>query len=103
MAEKNPTTRGADSEPSTTERQELQDQALILRCLLVHWPIHLQATDLLREMNLDAGAFGDRDRVDRALDQLFWAGLVIRCGTAVVPTRAAFQYALLGAQTPSNL
>jgi hypothetical protein len=103
MADQNPTAPGADSELQATERQELQDEALILRCLLVHWPIHLQSTDLLREMHLDVENLGDHDRVERAIDQLYWAGLLLRCGEAVVPTRAAFQYHLLSDQTPTNL
>jgi hypothetical protein len=87
MADQNPTApcaRPAD--------EDLQDQALVLHRLLVHWPTHLQATDLQRELQLGDNEFAHRDRVERAVMELHWAGLALRSGPVVIPTRAALHY-----------
>lgn len=71
---------------------DLQDQALVLDRLLVHWPTHLQAADLQRELQLGEDDFDHRDRIDRAVVALHWAGLALRSGAVVIPTRAALHF-----------
>ncbi|HEY1855585.1 MAG TPA: hypothetical protein VGG40_13460 [Solirubrobacterales bacterium] len=85
------------------DQQDLEDEALVLDRVLAHWPTHLQDSDLCRELQIDAAEFGERDRIERAVHHLCWAGLVIRCGLAVVPTRAALHYHLLSDQTLVDL
>jgi len=103
MAEKNPKAQDPDVVPTTAETQELNDEALILDRLLVKWPVHLQESDLQRELKLGDDEFDHRDRVERAVEQLDWAGLVVRCGPVVIPTRSALQYHLLSDQTTVDL
>jgi hypothetical protein len=103
MAEKNPMAQSAESEPAAAEKQELHDEALVLDQLLVHHPIHLQESDLQRELELGDDKFDHRDRVERAVDQLHWAGVALRCGPLVIPTRSALQYHLLSDQTTVDL
>ena len=103
MAEKNPTAPDPEIVLTATEKQELTDEALVLDRLLVHHPTHLQESDLQRELQLGEDRFDHCDRVERAVDQLHWAGLVLRCGPAVVLTRAALQYHLLSDQTTVDL
>jgi hypothetical protein len=98
MADKNPMARcasGAD--------EDLQDQALVLNRLLVHWPTHLQEADLQRELQLGENEFDHRDRVDRAIVQLHWAGLALRSGPVVIPTRAALHYHALSDSGAADL
>jgi hypothetical protein len=83
--------------------EDLQDEALVLDRLLVHWPTHLQEPDLQRELQAQGSEFQQRDRVERAVHHLWWAGLVLRCGQAVVPTRAALHYHLLSDETTIDL
>src|SRR4051794_4008954 len=87
MADENPMAHGADHAD-----EDLQDQALVLDRLLVHWPTHLQAADLQRELQLGDDDFDHRDRIDRAVVSLHWAGLALRSGAVVIPTRAALHY-----------
>ncbi|MGD9736392.1 MAG: hypothetical protein AB7V58_12435 [Solirubrobacterales bacterium] len=82
---------------------DLRDQALVLDRLLVHWPVQLQEADLLRELRLGEDEFEQRDRVDRAVVELEGAGLVARCGSVVLPTRAALHYRALSDGTPVDL
>ena len=55
----------------------------------------MQDSDLQRELELGQNEFERRDRVARAVEQLHWAGLAMRCGPVVIPTRAALQFNLL--------
>ena len=87
MADQNPMAHGADNAD-----EDLQDQALVLDRLLVHWPTHLQEADLQRELQLGDDDFDHRDRVDRAVVHLHWAGLALRSGPVVIPTRAALHF-----------
>ena len=82
---------------------DLRDQALVLDRLLVHWPVQLQEADLLRELELGADEFEHRDRVDRAVAELCGAGLVLRSGSVVLPTRAALYYRTLSDGTAGDL
>ena len=87
MANQNPMAHSA-----TPAGDDLQDQALVLDRLLVHWPTHLQEADLQRELQLGDDDFDHRDRVDRAVVSLHWGGLALRSGPVVIPTRAALHY-----------
>ena len=82
---------------------DLRDQALVLDRLPVHWPAQLQEADLLRELELGDGEFEQRDRVDRAVSELNGAGLVVRSGSVVLPTRAALHYRGLSEGTAVDL
>lgn len=103
MAEKNPMPQDPAAVPTAAEKQELNDEALVLDRLLVKWPVHLQESDLQRELKLGDDKFDHRDRVERAIQQLDWAGLVVRCGPVVIPTRSALQFRLLSDQTTVDL
>lgn len=104
MSCKNPTAdRPADKPPTRFGQRDLEDEALVLDRLLAHWPTHLQESDLQRELQLLGDEFQQRDRVERAVHHLYWAGLVIRCGPGVVPTRAALHYHLLNDETTIDL
>lgn len=103
MANENPMPPCAEAAPSAAEKQDLTDEALVLDRLLSRWPIQLQETDLQRELKLGDGEFQHRDRVERAVEQLSWAGLALRNGEVVIPTRPALQYHLLSDQTTVDL
>jgi hypothetical protein len=87
MADQNPMAPSAEA-----AGDDLQDQALVLDRLLVHWPTHLQEADLQRELALGDDDFDHRDRVDHAIVALHWAGLALRSDPVVIPTRAALHY-----------
>ncbi|HEY1855422.1 MAG TPA: hypothetical protein VGG40_12635 [Solirubrobacterales bacterium] len=103
MADENPTAHGAIPDPPSNADQDLEDQALVLDGLLVHWPTHLQDSDLQRELRLGDDEFEQRDRIDRAVVQLHWAGLALRSGAVVLPTRAALHFHTLSAETSVDL
>jgi hypothetical protein len=103
MAEKNPMAPCSHAVPTAAEKEALTDEARVLDRLLVRWPVQLQESDLQRELALGEDRFDQRDRVERALDQLHWAGLALRSGAVVIPTRAALQYHLLSDQTTLDL
>jgi hypothetical protein len=103
MADTNPTAPDADSAPTKAEKQALSDEALVLDRLLIHHPAHLQESDLERELQLGDDKFERRDRIERAVDQLHWAGLALRCGPVVMLARPALQYHLLSEQTTVDL
>lgn len=98
MANLNLSARGAIAVDS-----DLRDQALVLDRLLVEWPTQLQESDLLRELELGEDEFEHRDRVDRAVVELCWAGLALRSGPLVLPTRAALHYRGLSDGTAVDL
>ena len=103
MADENPTAHCAIPDPPSSAEADLEDQALVLDRLLVHWPTQLQESDLLRELALDGDEFNQRDRIDNAVAQLYWAGLALRCGPVVIPTRAALHYHQLTDETSVSL
>lgn len=103
MADENPTAHGAIPDPPSNAEADLEDQALVLDRLLVHWPTQLQESDLERELRLGDGEFERRDRVDRAVAQLHWAGLALRSGAIVLPTRAALHFYILSTDSPVDL
>jgi len=90
-------------DPPSELDEDLHDQALVLDRLLVHWPTQLQEVDLQRELGLGEDQFDHRDRIDRAVVSLHWAGLALRSGAIVLPTRAALHYLRLSQETPVDL
>lgn len=103
MADENPTAHRAIPDPPSNVDGELEDQALVLDRLLAHWPTQLQESDLRRELQLGDDEFSQRDRIDRAVVQLYWAGLALRCGPVVIPTRAALHVYQLIDETSVSL
>jgi len=91
MADENPTGKRA-AEPPQPEAQDLHDQAVVLVQVLTNWPTHLRVSDLLREIVNDPRDFAQRDKVERAVRDLVGAGLVFRCESVVMPTRAALHF-----------
>ena len=88
---------------ATAADDDLHDQALVLDRLLIHWPTQLQEADLQRELELGDDDFDHRDRVDRAVAQLHWAGLALHSGAIIRPTRASLHFHLLSNETPVDL
>ena len=74
MAEQNPMARWRRSEPTAAEKQELHDEALVLDRLLVHFPTHLQESDLQRELQLGEDASTTATGSNERSNQLHWAG-----------------------------
>ncbi len=91
MADENPTGQGA-AKPPTPAQQDLRDQAVVLTQVLSNWPIHLTVDDLVREIATDPKDFAERDRIERAVRDLAAAGLLFRCESVVLPTRAAIRF-----------
>jgi hypothetical protein len=89
--------------PTAAEKEAPTDEARVLDRLLVRWPVQLQESDLQRELALGEDRFDHRDRVERAVNQVHWAGLTVRNGSVVIPTRATLQYHLLSDQTTVDL
>jgi len=103
MADENPMAhRDVPDLPADID-PDVEDQALVLDRLLVHWPTQLQESDLRRELQLGEDDFDHRDRVDRAVVQLQWAGLALRSGAVVVPTRASLHFHMLNAESTVDL
>jgi hypothetical protein len=103
MADENPKHPDATKAETDVEREDLEDEASVLDRLVTHWPTHLQESDIAREMGLDYKDFGGRDRIDRAVVQLYWGGLALCCGEVVIPTRAALHYHRLSDRTTIEL
>jgi hypothetical protein len=93
---------GAIPDPPSSAEEDLENQALVLDRLLVHWPTQLQESDLQRELQLGDDEFEQRDRIDRAVVGLHWAGLALRSGGIILPTRAALHFHALSAETSVN-
>jgi hypothetical protein len=91
MADENPTGKSA-AEPPTPAEQDLRDQAVVLAQVLSNWPTHLRLSDLVREIASDPRDFAERDKVERAVHDLVAAGLVFRCESVALPTRAALHF-----------
>ncbi len=70
-------------EPGKEDQQA--EWAVLSHVLDVH-PATLRLAYLIRELS-DSDAFGERDRVERAVRELVKGGLLFRCEGAVLPTR----------------
>ncbi len=97
MANENPTGGRCDFAvlPSEEEQDDWRMQDLVLGHVLVEWPTHLRVEDLIRELPNEGCGFADRDSVERAVSDLFAAGLLFCCGVAIVPTKAAVHFNLI--------
>lgn len=74
--------------PST---EDTAIEAALLRQLLALHPAQLTLEDLIREFAGEDGGFALTDAVERALRELAAAGLVLRNGSVVLPSRAALR------------
>jgi hypothetical protein len=63
------------------------ERAVLAHVLDVH-PATLRLSDLIRELST-SDAFGERDRIERAVRELVKGGLLFRCEGVVLPTRSA--------------
>jgi hypothetical protein len=88
MADDNPTGAGA-AERLTTADQDDRDQAAVLREVLYIYPEVLTFEELARELTFASDAFGQLDRVERAVRDLTRVGLLHQVGPLVLPTRTA--------------
>ncbi len=67
-------------------------EAAVLRLLLAFPPGHVTFDELVREVAVDPGDFGQRDAVERAVRDLSAGGLAHRSGKLVLPSRAARRF-----------
>jgi hypothetical protein len=82
--------RGAsDERATTTAALDARDQAGVLRQILSLYPQALTLDEVVREMTAAAPEFSERDRIERAVNDLVAGGLMHRNGSFVLPTRAA--------------
>jgi hypothetical protein len=82
--------RGGDIEgASTTAEMDDRDQAAVLREVLFIYPEVLTLDELARQLTFGSDAFGQRDRIERAVRDLTGAGLLHQVGPLVLPTRTA--------------
>jgi hypothetical protein len=85
----------ADERATTTADQDDRDQAAVLREVLFIYPEVLTLDELARQMVFASDAFGQRDRIERAVRDLTRAGLLHQVGPLVLPTRTAVVFARL--------
>jgi hypothetical protein len=76
----------------TTAREDTMIEATVLQQLLALHPIQLTLDDLQREIAGEAGRFAPNDAVQRAVRELAAAGLALRNGEVVLPSRAALRF-----------
>lgn len=82
--------RGGDIEgASTTAEMDDRDQAAVLREVLFIYPEVLTHDELARQLTFVSDAFGQRDRIERAVRDLNGVGLLHQVGPLVLPTRTA--------------
>lgn len=91
MADDNPTGAGA-AERLTTADQDDRDQAAVLREVLYIYPEVLTLEELARELTFASEAFGQRDRIERAIRDLTRVGLLHQVGPLILPTRTATSF-----------
>jgi hypothetical protein len=85
--------RGAgDDDRATTAALDARDQAGVLRQILSLYPQALTLDEVVREMTAAAPEFSERDRIERAVNDLVAGGLIHHNGAFVLPTRAAVLY-----------
>jgi hypothetical protein len=88
MADENTMGAGA-AERLTTADQDDRDQAAVLREVLYIYPEVLTLEELARELTFASDAFGQHDRIERAVRDLTRVGLLHQVGPLVLPTRTA--------------
>jgi hypothetical protein len=84
-----------DERATTTAALDDRDQAAVLREVLFIYPEILTLDELARQMAFASDAFGQRDRIERAVRDLARAGLMHQVGPLVLPTRTAVVFARL--------
>jgi hypothetical protein len=89
---RNKPSSGDNERAATTIDLDVRDQAGVLRQVLSLYPQALTLEELVREMTAAAPEFSERDRIERAVNDLVAGGLMHRNGTFVLPTRAALLY-----------
>jgi len=71
------------------DREEGLTQHAVLDHILIEYPIHLTVSELVSELATDPDDFGQRDAVERAIQELTRVRLLYRHGPFVLPSRAA--------------
>jgi hypothetical protein len=82
-----PSDSGDDWE--TNEQADAKWQARVLLLLLSEYPHQLSEVELTRELVGERPAFAERDAVERAVEDLVRVGLLSRCESLILLTRAA--------------
>ena len=80
------------NEIRTPAEEDAATEAAVLQQLLFLYPVQLNFEELRRELAGDAGDFGERDALERAVRDLTSTGLLHRNGELLVPTRAALRF-----------
>lgn len=75
----------------TTHSDDAAIEAAVLRQLLALHPVQLTLDEVVREIAGEPDEFALKDAVERAVGELYAAGLVHRSGEVVLPTRAALR------------
>jgi hypothetical protein len=67
--------------------EDLKDERAVVLHVLEVWPDKMRTPDLIRELAASE-EFADRDRIDRAIQNLLRIGILIRCDDDMIwPTR----------------
>lgn len=77
------------TEAASNAAQDRRDQGAVLAHIIDAHPTSLRLSDLILELADDPAEFADRDRIERATQDLVRVGLLFRCEGVVLPTRAA--------------
>jgi Fe2+ or Zn2+ uptake regulation protein len=83
-------------ELTMTIAEDLADQRAVLNYVLSEHPETLTLDELTRELAGDSPEFAQRERIERAVDELVGHGLLRRIDALVLPTRAATHFHGIG-------
>src|SRR5689334_8016296 len=89
---RNKPSSGDEERAATTAALDARDQTAVLRQVLPLHPQALTFDELVLEMTAAAPEFSERDRIERAANDLVAGGLIHRNGAFVLPTRAAILF-----------
>jgi hypothetical protein len=76
---------------STEEEDRALESAVLQHVLALH-PATVTFEELSREMGMNAGSFGERDALERAVRDLCASGLLRRSDSLLLPSRAALRF-----------
>jgi len=76
----------------TTGMEDTMIETTVLQQLLALHPVQLTLSDLKREIAGEDSEFPLRDAVERAVRELTAAGLALRNGEVILPSRAALRF-----------
>ena len=79
------------SEAKSTDAEDRQEERRVLAHVVQMYPSHLRLSDVIRELG-DPKEFAERDAIERAVRELIAGGLLFRCETMILPTRAALKF-----------